>query len=151
MEKSDVKYYAIVLSNVRQGCCPTSEHTNHVLAAVVDGLFWGKRQRTWWSKGGRIPRVSVIDHLRKLHIHSVLCCCGGRVVEILQHRVCACIPARTYLYRIGTCCLRLSAYMGRIAVLRVAPKHPMASFLISLCESAHQHSRCRLPSATGIG
>ena len=46
--------------------------------------------------GGRIPQVSVIDHQRKLHIHSVLCCCGGRVVEILQHRVCACIHARTY-------------------------------------------------------
>ena len=39
---------------------------------------------------------SVIDHLRKLHIHSVLGCCGGRVVEILQHRVCTCIHARTY-------------------------------------------------------
>ena len=33
-------------------------------------------------------RVSVIDHPRKLHAHSVLCSCGGRVVEILQHRVC---------------------------------------------------------------
>ena len=130
-EKSDVKYYAIVLSNVWQGCCPTSEHTNHVLAAIPVGLFlWWQRQRTWWSKGGRIPRVSVIDHTCKLHIYSALCCCGGRVVEILRHRVCACIHARTYLCRIGTCCLRLSAYMERIAVLRAAPKHPMASFLI---------------------
>ena len=50
--------------------------------------------------GGRMVvenhRGSVIDHPRKLHTHSVLCCCGGRVVEILQHRVCACIHARTY-------------------------------------------------------
>ena len=84
--------------------------------------------------GGRMVvenhRGSVIDHPRKLHTHSVLCCCGGRVVEILQHRVCAGMHARTYLYRIETCCLSLSAYMGRIAVLRAAPKHPMASFLI---------------------
>ena len=80
--------------------------------------------------GGRIPQVSVIDHQRKLHIHSVLCCLRGRVVEILRHRVCTCIHARTYLYKIGTCCLSLSAYMGRIAVLRAAPKHPMTSFLI---------------------
>ena len=129
-EKSDVKYYAIVLSNVRQGCCRASEHTNHVLATIAVGPFWGKRQRTWWSNGGRIPRVSVIDHTCKLHIYSALCGCGGRVVEILRHRVCTCIHARTYLYKIGTCCLSLSAYMGRIAVLRAAPKHPMASFLI---------------------
>ena len=54
--------------------------------AVVEG----------WSNGGRTPRVSVIEHPRKLHIHSVLGCCGGRVVEILRHRVCACIHARTY-------------------------------------------------------
>ena len=39
---------------------------------------------------------SVIDHTCKQHTHSVLCCCGGRVVEILRHRVCACIHARTY-------------------------------------------------------
>ena len=49
-----------------------------------------------WSNGGRPPRVSVIDHTRKLHTHSVLCCCCGRVVEILRHRVRACIHARTY-------------------------------------------------------
>ena len=93
----------------------------------------------FYDGNGRVPggrmvvenrRVSVIDHPRKQHTHSVLCGCGGRVVEILQHRVCACIHARTYLYKIGTCCLRLSTYMERIAVLRVAPKHPMASFLI---------------------
>ena len=33
-------------------------------------------------------RVSVIDHTRKLHTHSVLCSCGGQVIEILQRRVC---------------------------------------------------------------
>ena len=38
-EKSDVKYYTIVLFNVRQGCCRASEHTNHVLAAIPVGLF----------------------------------------------------------------------------------------------------------------
>ena len=52
------------------------------------------------------------------------------MVEILRHRVCTCIHARTYLYKIGTCCLSLSTYMGRIAVLRAAPKHPMASLLL---------------------
>ena len=50
----------------------------------------------WWSNGGRTPRVSVIDHPRKLHTHSALCGCGGRVVEILQHRACACVHACTY-------------------------------------------------------
>ena len=54
----------------------------------------------WCLEGGRMVVEnhlgSVIDHLRKLHIHSVLGCCGGRVVEILQHRVCTCIHARTY-------------------------------------------------------
>ena len=46
----------------------------------------------WCLEGGRMVvenrRASVIDHPRKLHTHSVLCRCGGRVVEILQHRVC---------------------------------------------------------------
>ena len=41
-------------------------------------------------------RVSVIDHTCKLHIHSALCGCGGRVVEILQHRACACVHTCTY-------------------------------------------------------
>ena len=50
----------------------------------------------WWSNGGRTPRVSVIDHTCKLHIHSALCGCGGRVVEILQHRACACVHTCTY-------------------------------------------------------
>ena len=49
-----------------------------------------------WSNGGRTPRVSIIDHTRKLHTHSVLCGCGGRVVEILQHRACACVHTCTY-------------------------------------------------------
>ena len=44
------------------------------------------------GSGGRMVvenrRVSVIDHPRKLHTHSVLCRCGGRVVEILRRRVC---------------------------------------------------------------
>ena len=96
-ENSGVKYYAIVLSNVRQWCCRSSEHTKSCI-----GDYFGQAVSVmvtadgWWSKGGRIPRVSVIDHTCKLHIYSVLCCCGGRVVEILQHRVCACIHARTY-------------------------------------------------------
>ena len=42
--------------------------------------------------GGRMVvenrRVNVIDHPRKLHTHSVLCRRRGRVVDILQHRVC---------------------------------------------------------------
>ena len=38
-ETSGVKYYAIVLSYVRQGCCLASEHTNYVLATIVIGLF----------------------------------------------------------------------------------------------------------------
>ena len=44
------------------------------------------------GSGGRMVvenrRVNVIDHPRKLHTHSVLCRCGGRVVEILRRRVC---------------------------------------------------------------
>ena len=59
--------------------------------------FYGGNGR---GSGGRMVvenrRVSVIDHPRKLHTHSVLCHCGGRVVEILQRRVRACIHARTY-------------------------------------------------------
>ena len=50
--------------------------------------------------GGRMVvenhRGSVIDHPRKLHTHSALCGCGGRVVEILQHRACACVRTCTY-------------------------------------------------------
>ena len=50
-EKSDVKYYAIVLSNVWQGCCPTSEHTNHVLAAMRMDCFYDGNGR---EPGGRM-------------------------------------------------------------------------------------------------
>ena len=96
-ENSGVKYYAIVLSNVRQGCCRSSEH-----AKLCIGGYFGQAVSVmvtadgWWSNGGRTPRVSVIDHPRKLHTHSALCGCGGRVVEILQHRACACVHTCTY-------------------------------------------------------
>ena len=71
--------------------------------AVVEG----------WSNGGRTPRVCIIDHPRKLHTHSALCGCGGRVVEILQHRACACVHTRTY-YIIQAGCRNLPAYKGRL-------------------------------------
>lgn len=58
-------------------------------------------------------RVSVIDHTCKLHTHSALCGCGGRVVEILQYRVCACVHTRTY-YILQVGCSNLPAYKGRL-------------------------------------